>query len=264
MKLIFITLFHLLSSSFTGGSLPPDIPLHYVCYHTPTAPHIDGVLDDECWKKAPWTASFQDIRGKDFPKPAYDTRVKMLWDDHYFYVAAYLEEPHIQGTITQRDAVIFHDNDFEVFIDPDGDTHLYYEFEMNALNTIWDLLLVKPYREGGPALNGYDAKGLRSAVYIDGTLNDPSDIDKAWYVEIAFPLDVLAELNGNRKPSDGDQWRVNFSRVEWHTTIENGKYVKEKDPISGKTLPEENWVWSPQGVVDMHRPEMWGFIHFSK
>ena len=64
------------------------------------------------------TASFQDIRGKDFPKPTYDTRVKMLWDDHYFYVAAYLEEPHIQGTITQRDAVIFHDNDFEVLSTP--------------------------------------------------------------------------------------------------------------------------------------------------
>ena len=83
----------------------------------------------------------------------------------------------------------------------------------------------------------------------DSTINDPSDTDKAWYVEIAFPLDVLAELNGNRKPAVGDQWRVNFSRVEWHTTIVNGKYVKEKDPISGKILPEENWVWSPQGVV---------------
>ncbi|HQI44441.1 MAG TPA: hypothetical protein PK949_10040, partial [Dysgonamonadaceae bacterium] len=63
-------------------------------------------------------------------------------------------------------------------------------------------------------------------------------------------------------PSAGDQWRVNFSRVEWHTNIENGKYVKKKDPVSGKPLPEENWVWSPQGVVDMHRPEMWGFVHF--
>ena len=262
MNLIFIALLQLLSSCAAIDPSPKGIPLSYECYYTVTPPQIDGTLDDECWEKAPWTASFQDIRGKDFPKPVYDTRVKMLWDDHYLYVAAWLEEPHIQGTITQRDAVIFRDNDFEVFIDPDGDTQLYYEFEINALNTIWDLLLVKPYREGGPALNGYDAKGLRSAVYIDGTLNDPSDTDKAWYVEIAFPLDVLAELNGNRKPSAGDQWRVNFSRVEWHTNIENGKYVKKKDPVSGKPLSEENWVWSPQGVVDMHRPEMWGFVHF--
>ena len=37
--------------------------------------------------------------------------------------------------LTKHDAVIFHDNDFEVFIDPDGDNHEYYELELNALNT---------------------------------------------------------------------------------------------------------------------------------
>ena len=51
----------------------------------------------------------------------------------YFYVAAEMEEPHVWGTLTQHDAVIFQDNDFEVFIDPDGDNHEYYEFEINAL-----------------------------------------------------------------------------------------------------------------------------------
>jgi hypothetical protein len=27
--------------------------------------------------------------------------------------------------------------------------------------------------------------------------------------------------------------------------------------------PEDNWIWSPQGVIDMHRPERWGFVQFS-
>ena len=45
----------------------------------------------------------------------------MLWDDTYFYVAAHLEEPHVWGTLTKHDTVIFQDNDFEIFIDPDGD-----------------------------------------------------------------------------------------------------------------------------------------------
>ena len=58
--------------------------------------------------------------------------------------------------MTERDSVIFRDNDFEVFIDPDGDTHAYYELEINALGTVWDLLLLKPYRDGGPAINGWD------------------------------------------------------------------------------------------------------------
>jgi prefoldin subunit 5 len=36
------------------------------------------------------------------------------------------------------DDIVFYDNDFEVFIDPDNDTHRYYEFEVNALNTMFD------------------------------------------------------------------------------------------------------------------------------
>lgn len=28
-------------------------------------------------------------------------------------------------------------------------------------------------------------------------------------------------------------------------------------------LPEDNWVWSSQNVINMHLPEMWGFIQFS-
>jgi hypothetical protein len=46
-------------------------------------------------------------------------------------------------------SIIFHDNDFEVFIDPDGDNWQYYELEVNARGQVWDLLLIRPYRWGG-------------------------------------------------------------------------------------------------------------------
>jgi hypothetical protein len=62
---------------------------------------------------------------------------------------------------------------------------------------------------------------------------------------------------------DGTLWRINFSRVEWDTKAVNGKYVKLKDS-SGRNLPEHNWVWSPQGVVDMHCPERWAYLQFNK
>ena len=182
----------------------------------------------------------------------------MLWDDTYLYVGALLEEPHVWGTLTQHDSVIFKDNDFEIFIDPDGDNHEYYEIEINALNTEWDLFLKKPYRDGGPAINEWEIPGLKTAVHVSGTLNDPSDSDTSWSVEFAIPWKSLAEhAHRPAPPKDGDQWRINFSRVEWRHEIVDGKY--QKIP---KT-PEDNWVWSPQGVVDMHRPERWGYLQFS-
>ena len=79
------------------------------------------------------------IGGPSSPAPALGTRARMIWDDRAFYVAADLAEPHLWSTITAHDAVIFRDHDFEVFVDPDGDTHQYYEFEINARGAFWDL-----------------------------------------------------------------------------------------------------------------------------
>lgn len=241
-----------------------ETPREYLCYKVNQPINIDGVIDDAEWKGIEWSSTFVDIEGSKRDLPTYNTKVKMTWDNDYFYVAAELEEPHIWAKLKQRDTVIFYDNDFEVFIDPQGDNHRYYEFEMNALNTIWDLMIAKPYRDGAPAINAWDIKGLKSAVHIYGSLNDASDKDEKWSLEIAFPWDVLRECApGGRMPSDGDKWRVNFSRVNWDIDIKNGQYKKQIDPETGKTKPEHNWVWSPQGVVAMHQPETWGFVQFS-
>jgi hypothetical protein len=245
-------------SSAPPSAPPPPLPKGYVSYRAVSPVVIDGRLDDAAWKNAPWTDDFVDIEGPVKPLPRFRTRVKMLWDDQFFYVAAELDEPHVWGTLKKHDAVIFQDNDFEVFIDPDGDNHGYYEFEINALNTGWDLFLQRPYRDGGPALNSWEIAGLETATQLDGTLNDPSDRDRGWSVELAFPWKALGEFSHKPSPPrDGDQWRVNFSRVEWAHTVGGKAYRK----VPGKR--EDNWVWSPQGVVDMHRPERWGFVQFS-
>ena len=237
---------------------PQPAPRGYVCLKATTAPTIDGKLDDEAWKAAPWSDDFVDIEGDKKPKPRHRTRMKMLWDDEALYIAAELTEPDVWATITQHDAVIFQDPDFEVFLDPDGDNHHYAELELNARNATWDLLLTKPYKDGGKALTAWEIVGLKTAVHVQGTLNDPRDADRGWTVEIAWPWAGLKELTGVPvPPGDGDRWRVNFSRVEWDTTVENGKTVK----VKGK--PENNWVWSPQGVIDMHRPERWGYLQFT-
>jgi hypothetical protein len=233
-------------------------PKGYVCNRAIAPIQIDGRLDDEAWKSALWTDLFVDIQGDVRPRPRFQTRAKMLWDDTYFYVGALLEEPHVWGTLTKHDSVIFQDNDFEIFIDPDGDNQEYYEIEINALNTEWDLFLKKAYRDGGPAINEWEIPGLKTAVHISGTLNDYKDTDQSWSVELAIPWKVLAEYaHRPSPPKDGDQWRINFSRVEWQHRIVGGKYFKVPN------TPEDNWVWSPQGAIDMHRPERWGYVQFS-
>ena len=224
----------------------PPVPLSYDCHYTKSPIHIDGKLDDPAWQKAPWTSDFVDIEGASKPLPRFRTRAKMFWDDKYLYIAAELEEPNVTGTLTKHDSVIFHDNDFEVFIKPLPKTESYYEFEINALNTGWDLFLPKPYSEGGRADNSWDIEGLKTAVAIQGTLNHPDDTDRGWTVEIAYPLNAFASRQHVPPPVKGTVWRINFSRVEW----------KPGNP------KEDNWVWSPQGVINMHVPDRWGYLHF--
>lgn len=262
IKLKFITVFFICFSIFSCAQPKIEIiPKHYIAYKATGKIEIDGDSSDASWKAVQWSSNFIDIEGVKQPK--YQTNVKMLWDETYFYILAKIEEPHVWADIELRDAIIFYNNDFEVFIDPDGDTHNYYELEINALNTVWDLFITKPYRESdAPVLNDWNYTGLKSAVSVSGTLNNPNDIDQGWTLEIAIPFkDLRTAYRQDNIPRD-QFWRVNFSRVNWQHEISNGEYSRKKN-INGTYFEEYNWVWSPQGVINMHEPEKWGYVYFS-
>lgn len=237
----FALILALLLPAFVFADTTPRI---YDAQRTKEAMKIDGKLTESSWNTVKYSDDFADIRGMDWPAPTMKTNVKMLWDNECLYIGARLEEKNITGDITGRDEIIWKNNDFEVFIDPYSDGKLYYEIENNALGTVMDLLMDKPYSEGGVFIMNWDCKGLQLAVSYDGTLNNPKDTDKAWFVEMAIPFAALQR--DFKDPRASKVWRINFSRVEW--LVKGG--------------PEENWVWSPTGKVDMHMPAKWGYLRF--
>jgi hypothetical protein len=200
----------------------------------------------------------------------------ILGDDTYLYIAGFVQEPQIWANQTKHNSVVFDDNDFEVFVDPDGSTHNYKEFEINARNTTWSLMLNKPYIDGGHPTN--DNFAIKSAVFVDGRLNDPSIVDHYWTVELGFPFKqyITNDSIATAPPRNKDIWRINFSRVEWHVKVVDKHF--EKVP----NLPADNWVWTSQESINMHLPgknfgsakecmmlttlcvaERWGFLQFS-
>jgi hypothetical protein len=272
--------------------LQPDCPdqhtSRYTCYRTRYPITIDGNLDKPAWQKAPRSERFVDmVTGT---PGLFDTRAAMLWDDAAFYVAFWIEEPFVEAHHTQRDSVIFQENDVEVFIDG-GDC--YYEFEINALNTIYEVFFIwrDAYRRGSRfdvpefdlhqpqvysfggdydrqpvsfwrgthprgtrwAFLDWDFPGIQTAVQVDGILNDTSSIDKGWTVEIAFPWEGMGWLANGRSlpPKDGDAWRIFLGRFE-------------KLMLSGKEVePHPAWVMSPHGIYDTHQPQCFPLIKFS-
>lgn len=257
-----------------------EIP-HYIAYRTATRPQIDGCLDEYVWQNAPRSPRFRDlIHGRE---TIHDTRTAVLWDDEYLYIAYWVEEPDLQATLTERDAPIYQNNDVEFFI---AGQDAYYEFEINAFGTIYEVLFLwdEAYKTGSydtikglavgepgsQSFNGvgykshprglrtgffqWDFPGLKSAVYMDGTINDSSDRDRGWTVELALPwkgMEVLA-MGDKRSlpPEDHDVWRMDFSRFNQY---------KEAPPSEDPG----GWAWSPHGVWDSHVPECFTYIHFS-
>lgn len=238
-------------------------PPVYQCFFNSKPFVLDGRLDKDFWKDIPFTDAFPDIEGEIRPVPRFRTRAKLAWDNENLYIGALLEGDEIWATLTEHDSVIFHDNDFEIFIDPDSDTQAYIEYEMNALNTTWDLLLTKAYRDMGIPINGLEISGLRSAVYIDGELNRPDADNRFWSVEVVLPFTTLKECSAaKRPPVAGEYYRMNFSRVQWTVDVVNGAYQKRLREDGSRPLPEDNWVWAPTGVINIHYPELWAFVFF--
>src|ERR1700744_5070014 len=167
-----LSLIGLLAAPFIAGAQSPfrglenlfTVPLNYTVHHTNNPPVIDGNIDDKAWDAVGWTTQFQDIEGGLKPSPALQTQVKMLWDDSCLYIAARLQEPNVWAYVKHRDDIVFHDNDFEVFVNPKNTAHQYFEFEVNAINTVFDLFMNKPYRDWGEAMISWNAAGLRTAV----------------------------------------------------------------------------------------------------
>jgi hypothetical protein len=222
---------------------------------------VDGKLNEHDWKQAVLISNFEDIEGAAKPKPTFSTEVKMMWDSQYLYIGAVLEEPHLWGTLQKHDDIIYRDHDFEVFIDPMGDGEQYFEIEINVLGTIMDLFMNKPYKKGGTFDMGWNTTGIQSKIIANGTINDNSDIDSGWTLEMAIPFTAISRTQRAATPSFNKPWRINFSRVQW-TLEPDGISYRKKLNQNNKPISEHNWVWNPTGVVDMHVPTKWGYLYF--
>jgi hypothetical protein len=258
----------------------------YTCYRTSEPIEINGDLTKPVWANAPRSRRFVDVVTG---RPALlDSRAAALWDDDYLYVAFWNEEPLIEAAFTERDSLIYYENDIEVFIDG-GDC--YYEFELNARNTIYEVFFIwqDAYERGGrfevPEFDlhsgraisfggnfdrigqhmwwgahprgtrwgfpDWDMPGLKTAVQLDGTLNDNSDVDRGWTAELACPWAGMTWLADGRTlpPSEGDAWRLQFARYEKLNLGGNDVHV--------------GWAWDRIGSMDNHAPQCFTRLHFT-
>lgn len=262
ISISFFTPFNLLAQSpFAGIENLFTEPKSYTLYTVKTPIKIDGDLNEKVWIDSPWSDLFIDIEGDLKPAPANKTRVKMMWDEKYLYIAAQLEEPHVWANKRPEKDIIFRDNVFKIFIDPDNNMNDDFEIQINPQNNMLFLIMNKPYRDGGVPVSGWEPIGYQSAVKINGTINKSEDIDEGWTAEIALPLSAFSF-----NPKDAKQntrFRINFLRTNFDFSVKDGVYSKALDS-TGKAFPPHYACWTSQGIINMHYPERWGYTIFSE
>ena len=233
--------------ALTGDLISQTIP-EYVVHRTLSPLKIDGKLTEPEWQNAAMTQKF--VLYVTGAAARLSTRAKFLWDDKYLYIGFICEDPDVWATMTKRDDLIYKGEVTEILCDPDGDGLNYFEFQVNPLGTILDLLLNKPYSKGGVANLTWNLDSAKVGVWVDGTLNNLDSVDVQWNCEVALPFKDVAFMGPSLHfpPAVGESWRILVTRYDYERT---GK----KDTMVCS--------WNQTDSRGFHVPEKFGRIIFS-
>jgi len=203
----------------------------------------------------------------------------MLWDNDYLYVAMEFEEPNVWGRWGLKDEeltapvfkhlsvtnclphpeegwnrmeaqIMYVDSFAKIFLDPDADDRNFVEFHVNALNNVMDNLADHGVENGRGRIDiGWTCPGFKSAVQVNGTLNNSNDVDRGWTMEAAIPWKALKEVTiGNCPPQGGDVWKAHLGRVDRTEFAGTRSY----------------YTWPVLGIVNCYYPSRWGYVIFRK
>ena len=217
----------------------------YLCRYAPEPINVDGELNEPAWQKAAVLDFFIPVTGA---KPESRTEGRVMWDRNYLYVGFKAYDKDIWGYYTERDSQTCNEDVLEVFLKTDVNQEPYYNFEINALGTVYDAFNIKRGAGGEDhhRWSRWNCRGLKVAVKIQGTLNNREDVDEYWQMEAAIPFAALTTMK-NRAPAENDVWLFHLSRYDYSVYLPKGVELS-----SCARLTE----------VDFHRYEDWLKLQF--
>ena len=219
----------------------------YNCLFATEKVKVDGYLDEQVWKRAETLNFIVPVTNEE---PLSKTEAKLLWDKDYLYVSFKAYDKDIWGYYTKRDEPTCQEDVLEVFFKTDSEKEPYYNFEINALGTVYDGFNLKRGAGGEDhhRWSRWNCKGLKIGIKIKGTLNNPEDRDEYWQLEVAIPFANLPTLKG-KAPENGDIWVFHLSRYDYSVYLPEGVELSSCAPLTR---------------VDFHRYEDWLRLKFIK
>jgi hypothetical protein len=151
--------------------------------HLPGSITLDGDTDDPGWIQPPGparTGAFVLASGA-VARPYSDTRA--LWGDGHLYLSLYAADEDIRTGTDQPDGPLWLDDSFRLsFVRGDVE----YAIEVSPKGVVTDAI-----RRSGGAFDYSWSSGVHLSPELDGTINNSTDRDEEWVIEMAIPFESL-------------------------------------------------------------------------
>jgi len=209
---------------------------------------VDGLANDKAWERAksyPLSYIYKVEKSTDKQK----STVKMLWDDSHVYFYFQAKDRFLTAKEVNRDGTPFHDDCFEVFLMPtDTPIKLHYGFEVNLNKTANDFIFLNDfYQNSFVSLKSYNPEYEVERV-IEGTLNDNSDVDVGWSMELAIPIKAFHTVSQFTPLKQGSVWNMMIVRQDRNDASGQRTSVSTLFPLNEQ--------------IDVHDPKVFGQIQF--
>jgi len=189
--------------------------LHYDCRAITETMTIDGDLTERAWRDADAIPFHVPVT---HAVPQTQATGRLCWDADYLYVAFESADEDLEGTRITPDSQTYLDDVDEVFLQPGVYDSGYHNLEINVLGTVYDA----HNGVAGGVGAGWTCSGLRHAARTIGTINNSTDRDTGWRLELAIPFSSLIGLEKVR-PDAGDVWPFHLARYDYSAYIPGGK-----------------------------------------
>lgn len=248
--LILVFLFHFNSLATSQAKIFNMNEMHAIeVAKSKSKMNIDGIPNEADWQNA--TAhNFNNYYAVEKKDDRQVTTFKMLWDDTHLYFLWESTDKFITAREKERDGQPYFDDCAEIFLIPTADKiNMHFGYEVNLYDASNDFLFINDiYKHENFVVKAYNPE-FEVASTVDGTVNDNTDIDQGWKMEMAIPITVF-NTNGPVTPIEaGAQWAFMAIRQDRNDAEGNRRSTSTIFPLSS----------ADQNV---HNPKNFGIMEF--
>lgn len=188
-------------------------------------------MDEKEWSSTE-SGTLQYYCNVERPDDEQNTTFRMLWDENSLYVFFHCEDKYLTVRETERDGQPFFDDCAEIFLIPvpdSLDTHFGFELNLNKASN--DFIYFNDYYKGEDGILKAFNPDFEAEISYAGTINNNSDEDQSWTLEMAIPLKAFNSMTTFEPVKPGSQWAFLAVRQDRNDSTGNRRSTSTLFPI---------------------------------